>query len=135
NQELLKALEFRLENLEIMAEDYGNFLQKTVVIFGSHQDDTFVISQTTQNTEIELKASTDQTIAFKKQFSNQKTKEIWLYGFSGNDVFRLENSSDNGILIRIMDENSGVFQMEEAQKNIRIYVPQSLEDTGKAKVY
>src|SRR5690606_3816608 len=25
--------------------------------------------------------------------------------------------------------------MEEAQKNIKIYVPQSLEDTGKAKVY
>src|SRR5690606_5631782 len=63
NQELLKAFEFRLENLEIMAEDYGNFLQKTIVIFGSHQDDTFVINQTTQNTEIELKTSTNQTIA------------------------------------------------------------------------
>lgn len=135
NQELLKAFEFRLENLEILAEDYGNFLQKTVVIFGSHQDDTFVINQTTQNTEIELKTSTNQTIALKKQFSNQKTKEIWLYGFSGNDTFELHNPTDNGILLRIMDENSGAFQMEEAQKNIRIYVPQSLEDTGKAKVY
>lgn len=135
NQELLKAFEFRLENLEIMAEDYGNFLQKTVVIFGSHQDDTFVINQTTQNTEIELKSSTDQTIALKKQFSNRRTKEIWLYGFSGNDVFRLENSSDNGTFIRVMDENSGVFEIEEAQSNIKIYVPDSIEDTGKAKVY
>jgi hypothetical protein len=134
-QELLKAFEFRLENLEIMAEDYGNFLQKTIVIFGSHQDDTFVINQTTQNTEIELKTSTNQTIALKKQFSNRRTKEIWLHGFSGNDIFRLENSSDNGILIRIMDENGGDFEVAEAQSNIKIYVPESLEDTGKAKVY
>src|SRR5690606_36403494 len=56
NQELLKASEFRLENLEIMAEDYGNFLQKTVVVFGSHQDDIFVIHQTSLYPEVQLKS-------------------------------------------------------------------------------
>lgn len=134
NQELLKALEFRLENLEIMAEDYGNFLQKTVVVFGSHQDDIFVINQTPLYTEVELKSLVNQDILSKKQFSNRKTKEIWLYGFSGNDIFRLENSLDNGILIRILDDKAN-FTIEEAQSNIKVYSSETPENTGKAKVY
>lgn len=135
NLELLEALEFRLQSLEGIAEDYANFLQRKIILFGSNQDDTFVINQTLLYTEIEFKSATGQEVIFKKQYSNRKTKEIWLYGFSGNDVYRLQNSSDNGVLIRIIDKNASNFEMNEAQSNLRIYSFRRLENTGKAKVY
>src|SRR5690606_27320364 len=58
NLERLEALEFRLQSLEGIAEDYANFLQRKIILFGSNQDNTFVINQTLLYTEIEFKSAT-----------------------------------------------------------------------------
>lgn len=140
NKELKEVLVRRVENLDILIEDYFALLQQTAIICGTSQDDTFKIEQDRETTSVILINSSTGEIILKNEYLTEQTKEIWLYGFGGIDTFSFFQTDKNDIIVRIIDnDNYGDFELNEASENIKIYVPESAlvtkDETGKASLY
>lgn len=140
SKELKEVLIRRVENLDVLVEDYYALLQEIAVVCGTSQDDTFKIEQDTTKTSLILINSLTGEVILKNEYEAEKTKEIWLYGFGGIDTFSISQAHKNDIIIRIIDnDNYGNFELEEAVENIKIYVPESAlvtqNEIGKASLY
>lgn len=139
-QQLKKSLIHRTANLETLVKDYFKSLQKIVIIKGTSQDDYFKIEQNQSATHItHIHAHTGEVIT-KNEYISGKTKEIWLYGFAGINTFSLTENKKNDIVIRIINDNNYTdFELSEAQKNIKIYTPESSlitsSEVGNASLY
>jgi len=139
NSELKKILILKIENIELIAKKYYQSLQKNVIIPGTSQNDTFEIIQNQDNTIVIVKNSNGQTI-IKNEYKVGQTREIWLYGFEGTDSFSLLKNKKNNIVIRIIDnETNNHYDLKNANKKIKIYVPKNniltKNNLGNASIY
>ena len=107
--EIVEKLKSRRDKLEEISEDYYNFINTVVDIYGS-KDNDFVQIDRIDNDRTSLKLFKDtkkkpnltDSPYFQKIFDNNLTKEIRLYLIDGDDVVKLEGSVDDGILVRII---------------------------------
>jgi hypothetical protein len=106
--EIIDKLKSRREHLVEYADHYYRFLTKIVEVVGTSQSELFQVDKLNNNeTKIALydlnKEGKPKAHPFYSRiFNSDETKEIRLYGLSGNDVFHIEGSGNDGIKIRII---------------------------------
>jgi hypothetical protein len=103
---IISKLKKRRDDLNKYATQYYKFLAKEVYIAGTGQKEIFEINRlnndSTLVTVCKEKNNGSQEIIFKRVFLKKETHELRLYGFGGNDEFRLNGNVKNGILVRII---------------------------------
>jgi hypothetical protein len=105
---LVANLKSRRNHLVQYATTYYKFLAKDVDIVGSDKKELFQVNRLSDNETIvkvyKLKIGGDSTdkLIYERKFYTAETDEIRLYGMNDDDIFRLEGTTNNGILIRIV---------------------------------
>jgi len=137
--QLKKMLLYKIDNIELLAKKYHQSLQKNAIIRGTSQNDTFEIIQNQDNTVIIVKNSEGKTI-LKNEYQVGKTREIWLYGFRGTDVFTLQKNHKNNIVIRIINEGiDNKYELKNATDKTKVYVQKDVvltkKDLGNARIF
>ncbi|WP_165021698.1 hypothetical protein [Dysgonomonas sp. ZJ279] len=120
--ETIKAnLKKRRDAIEDIAHKYYNILQETPVITGTNGNDLFVIEQSNRNTtNICIYDRNTNALLFDKEY-DKNTKEIWLYGLSGDDIFRISGKSRSGTPLTLVGgKGTNIYNIERS-RNTTIY--------------
>lgn len=112
--EIIAKVKSRRNHLAEYATDYYKFLANEVEIVGSKKPEAFEVTrlndgETSVNLyKINKEGNRNTKPFYSRVFKNDETKEIRLYGLSGNDVYHVNGNS--GINIRIIggDETDSV---------------------------
>ena len=107
--EITTKLKSRRDKLNEISNDYYNFVNTVVDIYGSKDDDVVEINRI-DNNKTHLKIYKDikkdnlktYNPYFEKTFDNRITDEIRIYLLDGDDLVKLTGNVDDGILIRII---------------------------------
>ena len=123
-KDIKQKLKVRKTKLQNYAKEYFSVLQKTVLIVGTDKKDKFVITNTSKNNAkiavYRLKAEGDELL-YTKNFTADKTKNIWIYGLDDDDIFEVKGVAQSGIMIRLIGgQNSDSYTVENGKK-IKIY--------------
>ncbi len=113
--EIVRKLKNRRDRLDFYAEDYHNFLSKTVDIKGSDKREWFVVERLDDEntkvtvTKISRKGKRDDVL-YERTFKTGITDEVRLFGFGGEDEFEIKGDVKKGILVRIIagDDNDKI---------------------------
>lgn len=114
-------LKLRRDALEDIAHRYYITLQKTPVITGTNKDDKFVIeSDKEKNTHIRIVDKETERVILDKQFNKKNTKEIWVYGLGGDDVFDLNKNTNDIPVLVIGGKGENTYNVANG-RNVSIY--------------
>jgi hypothetical protein len=106
--ELIAKLKSRRDHLEEYALKYYHFLAKEVDVTGSKKNELFEIKRLNDDeTSVSVyKISKEGKIKkepfYSRTFKTDETKELRLYGLSGNDRYNIAGKVNDGIKIRII---------------------------------
>jgi hypothetical protein len=121
--ELNEALNGRVANLQKIALDYYKFLAKTVEVPASDKRELFQVSHhpagdiDLQIFNLKQDSSTGRTV-FHRLFKAEETKEIRLYGFGSDDVFKVAGRENSPIKVRMVGgDGRDVFEVDPALRN------------------
>lgn len=131
-------LKLRRESLPDIAHRYYIALQKTPVITGTNKNDRFIIDQDElKNTHIRILDATTDQVLFDKKYNEKYTKEIWVYGLQGDDIFEVNKRAKSIPVLVIGGKGVNDYKVENG-KNVSIYEYTSekerLKSLQKAKV-
>jgi len=106
-EEIINKLKARRNDLVHYAKEYYSMLAEEVEVTGSDKKEIFVINRKPNgNTLVKVykkdKNQNDEILLYKREFLFSETKEIRLYGFGGDDKFKISGEAKKGILIRII---------------------------------
>ncbi len=107
NEEYRKAFIDRRAQLKKWALDHYKFLSKYVDVVGTNKDEYFKGIRNPDGTlhvevyQVKKNGDLDDKI-YERTFLPDETKEVRLYGLSGDDQFVLEGESRKGPLIRVL---------------------------------
>jgi len=95
--EIKRKLKGRRKNLKKIAERYFNYFNKIQVITGTNKDDWFEIERFTNGktkiTAYRIKGGKKEDILSERTYTNNITKEIWVYGLDDDDVFTVRGKN------------------------------------------
>ncbi len=125
SEEVKNNLKGRLQNLDKIAKRYGELMNKTVVIHGTHKDDKVEITRLPEGkTRVVLKrllTDAKNKVFFDRIFDHNETNEIWIYGLNDDDIFEVSGDGDHEIMIRLV----GGFGKDEFKvtnrKKLKVY--------------
>lgn len=125
SEEIKNNLKGRLNNLDEIARRYGERMQKTVVIHGTHKDDKIEVTRLPEGkTKVVLKRlikDKPNPTFFERTFNRDETNEIWIYGLNDVDEFEVSGDGDHEIMVRLI----GGYGKDEFKitnrKNLKVY--------------
>jgi hypothetical protein len=105
-QKTYEKLVSRRAHLATAASDYYKFLSKYVNILGSNETEYFTVSKEKDgkirvSVMSQIKKDTS-FVKYERVFDPKETKEIRLYGFNGNDYFKIDADKSSGIFVRVI---------------------------------
>jgi hypothetical protein len=121
--ELGDILNARVKNLQQIADAYYTFLAQTVEVPASDKRELFQLThQANGDIDLEVsnikKDSTAGRTVFHRLFKNEETKEIRIYGFAGDDVFKVTGTVPSDIKVRMVGgDGKDSFELEKSLKN------------------
>lgn len=103
----IRKLKARRENLDEFARRYYNVLAEAVNVYGSKKRELFTAVRQADGETTVTKFTLDKhgnklQIAYHRIFKPGETEEIRIYGFGGEDKFKLTGISHNAIKVRII---------------------------------
>ncbi len=130
--EIKAKLKSRKKDLQKYARRYSDVLNKTVMIAGTDKKDKFVINHNVKKgIEIQVfrvKKEGDELV-FTKNVTDDKTKNLWIYGLDDNDTFEVKGDQKSSIKIRLIGgQNNDTYNIENGRKVI-VYDFKSKENT------
>jgi len=105
--EIIAKLKNRRDLLPQLAADYYGMLNKVVEVKGSKKRELFEVDRLPSKkvhvtmTKISKKGNTNKVL-FDKVIDGSVTKDIRLYGFAGNDIYKITGESNGGPILRII---------------------------------
>jgi hypothetical protein len=103
---IIAKLKVRRDDLIEYANTYYDILAKEVEVTGSDKKEWFVVERLKNgNTLVSVYKSKDferSNLLFKREFLKDETKDIYLYGFGGDDHFIVSGQAKKGINVRII---------------------------------
>ena len=105
--EIVAKLKSRRDLLPQVAADYYGMLNKVIEVKGSRKRELFEVERLPGRqlhvtmTKISKKGKTDKVL-FDKLIDGSVTKDVRLYGFAGNDIYKVTGQSDGGPVLRII---------------------------------
>lgn len=105
-QQIERKLRSRRDDLTKKAMQYYKFISKEVSITGSNKKEYFHVEQAGKNISVSVykktKESDSAALMYKRIFDPKVTNEIRLYGFNGEDNFKVDDNVKSRILIRVI---------------------------------
>lgn len=106
-KEIIRKLKTRRNDLVRYAEKYYEYLAKNVDIPGTKENELFEVNRVNNNeTDVTVyrlnKKEQTREMIYSRKFSNKETDEIRLYGIGGKDIFNLDGTVKNGVLVRVV---------------------------------
>jgi hypothetical protein len=134
-EDIKSKLKKRKGNLENIAKEYYKVLQETVILTGSDKEERFIIKRLPAGHTQVIIYNTKDTVEIEvhnRVYDRAFTKEIWLYGLDGNDIFEVTGKPDKPILVRLIGgQNNDSYTIENGKK-IKVYDFKSKENTYNA---
>lgn len=122
--ESIKAsLKKRRGDLEKYARKYYPVLMKTVVVSGTDKSEKYLIERNRKETKItifHLKKDGKEEKTFERVYQTSETKEIWVYGLSGEDKFEVKGRP-NRMKLRLLGGPDNDSYVTERGRKVRIY--------------
>ena len=101
-----ESLQQRLKTLDQVAVAYAEFLNKIVTIRGTEKDDIFTISRLENGqTKVEVKhnlSDEQDEVFFTRTFSDEDTKELWIYGLGDDDIFKISGDETSKTKLKLI---------------------------------
>lgn len=117
-------LKTRRTHLVEWATAYYNFISKEVQVPGSKQDEVFEVNNADDETTVKVFAkdavNKNDSAFYSRTFNANETKEIRLFGVNGNDVYRI-NGSSNNINIKIIGGDKQDSVINQSTEKICLY--------------
>jgi len=119
--DIISKLKSRRDDLDKYARKYYLFLAKEVEVVGTKGKELFHITRLADGktrvtlSKINKKGETETKPFYSRLFLPNETREVRLYGLSGNDVYRVDGEAGDGITVRIiagMDRDSIIDKSE-----------------------
>ena len=130
-------LKARRDNLQNFAKRYYHVMAKQVIIYGSDENEMFVVNRISAG-EAEIKIykinkedKVEPQPYYSRTFFATDTREIRLFGFENNDIFKLTGNKGSGIRIRIL----GVTKKDSIIFNINGKDRQTIVNKGHSDLY
>ncbi|QCW99440.1 hypothetical protein FGM00_04695 [Aggregatimonas sangjinii] len=125
SEEVKNNFKQRLKDLHKYAEQYGEYLEKRVILHGTNKDDIIQVErQADGKTKIVLRRNlTDDPNEkfYERVFDKERTKEIWIYGLNDTDKFIVSGEGDHEIFIRLIGGyGEDTYQIENNDR-VKVY--------------
>jgi hypothetical protein len=121
--ELGAVLNARVKNLQQIATDYYKFLAQTVEVPASDKRELFQLKHlNTGDIDLQVsnikKDSTTGREVYHRLFKNGETKEIRIYGFADDDIFKITGAVQSDIKVRLVGgDGKDSFEFDKSLKN------------------
>lgn len=131
-EEIKAKLKNRKKELDQYASTYFKVLSHTVMIAGTDKKDKFIINHNAaKSIEIQVyrvKKEGDDLI-YTKNITDDKTKNLWVYGLDDNDTFQVIGKHKSNIKIRLIGgQNNDIYNIENG-KRVIVYDFKSKQNT------
>lgn len=134
--DIQKKLKLRKAKLEDYAIKYYDVLQEKVPLSGTVNKDKFVITKSKNSVEIkqyQLNKDQSEELVFEKKYNGSQTKELWIYGLEGDDIYEVSGEGKSKINIRLIGGyNHDSYDVKNGNK-VKIYDFKSQKNTYNAK--
>ena len=124
----------RASHIQETARKYYDILNRVAVVTGTDKDDWFEIN-CVNGEEVEISAyriigGKKRKQFFHKVFSQDVTREIWVYGLDDDDRFEVKGPGDASIKIRLIGgQNNDIYDIGNANPRVYIYDYKSRKNT------
>lgn len=133
--DIKRKLKLRKQKVTHYASQYYQILQEKVPLAGTVNRDKFVIIKHHDSVEVkQFKINKDQSeeLVFEKNYSSEKTKELWIYGLEGDDIFEVSGTGNPKTNIRLIGGyNHDTYNVSDGSK-VKIYDFKSQKNTYNA---
>lgn len=104
---IISKLKSRRDKLDKYAREYYAFLAKTIDVLGTKKREIFeVIRLNEAETQVKVSAVNKKgnvkRLMYNRVFKANETKEVRLYGFGGDDKFKISGNTRKGIKVRVI---------------------------------
>lgn len=115
----------RLKTLPETALAYGKYLNKVVAISGTEKDDLFQIQRLENGaTEVTIKRilkDEENEIIYQRMFTDNTTKELWVYGLGDDDVFKVSGNYGSNTRIKLIGGYGEDTYKVTNKKNLKVF--------------
>ncbi len=122
--EIETKLKARRTHLVEWATTYYNFISKQVQVNGSDKNEVFEVDNSNDATTVKVFSKSaykkNDSAFYSRIFNANETKEIRLFGISGNDIYHV-NGTSNNINIKIIGGNKKDSVINESDKKVVVY--------------
>ncbi|MGY5354506.1 metallophosphoesterase [Wenyingzhuangia sp. IMCC45467] len=119
------VLKYRRDHVVDIAKQYQKILEKFAIIKGTDNSNYFEISANKETTTVkvyDLKKDKIGEHYFTRKFSNNNTKEIWIYGLDHDNLFHVLNTDAKSPKIRLIGgQNKDTYHVEKSAKKVRVH--------------
>ncbi len=140
-REIQKRLKSRRDRLHRHALDYYRVLHRTVPIVGTEKRDRFVVKRQNDGaTEVVVYDETEKgwEERFRHAYPRKETREIWLYGLGGEDVFEVNDGGRPGAKVRLVGgSEDDTYHIQNGRRVLVYDSPKpetSIETDGRARL-
>lgn len=120
--EIIGKLKSRRDHLVEYATDYYKFIAKEVEIVGSKRAEAFEVNRINdEETAVKVfrisKGMKQDLPYYSRLFKSGETREVRLFGLSGNDLYTVSGAVNRGITVRIIggDDRDSIVDLSKVQ--------------------
>ncbi|MGB3774292.1 MAG: hypothetical protein WA951_03455, partial [Leeuwenhoekiella sp.] len=115
----------RLKDLPKYAKEYGDYLNRKIVLHGTEKDDVFDIERLDNGqTRVIIKrdiSNKKNPVIYDRTFDKEVTNEIWIYGLNDDDQFNVYGEGNGSIFVRIAGGYGEDIYNVTNKKGLKIY--------------
>jgi hypothetical protein len=119
-EDIKEKLRGRRSNITTIAKTYFDYLNKFEVLVGTQKDDDFKITRQ-DNGETTITIHRKDLGIFSRTYAHSITKEIWLYGLDGQDIFTVDGDGNDLIKIKILGGSKNDTYDFKNTRNVKLY--------------
>ncbi len=127
-EDIKVKLKGRRANLMQIAKEYYNYLNRFQVVVGTQKADDFKITRMA-NGETSIDIHRKDHGLLNRTFSDDVTREIWIYGLDGKDTFTVEGDGNKLINLKIVGgQNNDTYDFKNPKK-VKFYDHKTKKNT------
>jgi hypothetical protein len=107
-EKITRLLKSRRDHLQDFAHRYYKYLARKIPVYGTDDREFFDINRGSNNEtvikvfKIKKDGSVETTPFYSRTIFNNETKDVHLFGFKGDDVFKISGNANDGVKIRLI---------------------------------
>jgi len=122
DDEVIESLLKRKDNLHEFASDYHKVLANIVILKGTNQSDSIIVTRKPKGiTNVKMYSGINQELFLDRDFNRKETREIRIYGLNNQDYFKVEGKGNKRISVRLIGGSDNDNYDIRTSKKIKVY--------------